>query len=417
MIKHEIKTLKNGLRLITSENNQTEAVTILILVGAGGRFERKDQIGMTHFLEHMFFKGSKNYPTAFDISRELDSIGSHYNAHPMEESTVYYVQSSVKDFKKAFSVVTDMYLNPVFDEQEFEPEKNVIIAEINMHRDIPQSHVQSMNQEQMYGDHPLGYNLGGTVETISKMTKEDTINFRKALYTPENTIIAIAGNPTGADWEKEVEELFSNLEKSEKIAAEPYKSQPVSKKFVQEVRKIDQTHLALSYFALSKDDPRKYAMMILNSILGGGASSRLFMEIREKRGLAYYVSSGVATFADSGLMTFVAGIEPSKVKIALEVLQHVLKDITENGPTEEELARAKGNIRGTIALSLENSSEIASFLAEDLLAFSRIRSIDEIIESVEQVSTDEVQSLAKEIFKNEKMGLSIIGPKEYDLDL
>lgn len=419
MINHEIKTLKNGLRVVLSENQNTEAVTILILVGVGGRYEADDQKGISHFLEHLFFKGSKKRPTAFEIAKELDSLGANSNAFTGEEYTGFYVQTDANDLEKSLDIISDMFLNPLFNAEEIEREKGVILQEANMYHDMPQAYVQILNQKQMFGSHPLGFDLVGDQEHIKKITREDIVNYRENLYSPENTIVVVSGNPKGANWFEMIEEKFANTARNK--ASEPVKfnleNAKTPEKLVQDVRKVDQTHLVLSYFGIPKTDKRRYALTILNTLLGGSMSSRLFTEIREKRALAYYVRSNHSAYKDTGIFSVMAGVEPDKLPETIKIIQKEIKDLVENGPSDEELKRAKGNIRGSLAISLEDSFEIGSFLAEELLYADNIRSIEEIIQSIESVTSDEIKALSGEIFQKDRMGLSIIGPKDYGQDL
>ncbi|OQA51994.1 MAG: Protease 3 precursor [candidate division WS2 bacterium ADurb.Bin280] len=412
MINHNIKQFDNGLRLIEAPNDQTQAVTVFILVGIGGRFEADGQKGISHFLEHLFFKGSKNRPSAFEISRELDAIGANYNAFTGEEYTGFYVQSSRDDALKGFDVISDMFLNPLFEEAEIEREKGVIIQEANMYRDMPQMHVQTLNQKQMFGDHPLGFDLVGDENFIKNATRNDIVEYHRN-YLPSNTIVAICGNMKGLGIEEKINDLFGPIQDSKIEKALPYSFSPVAEEIVEEIREVDQAHLALSYLSISKNDQRKYALSILNSILGGSMSSRLFREIREKRGLAYYVKSTNSSYADIGVFSIYAGVKPEKLKEAVEIAKGQIEEICQKGPDENELERAKGNLRGSLAISLEDSLEIANFVAEDMLYFGKIRSTEEIIERINAVTKEEVIDLAKEIFSKGRVGLSIIGPKSY----
>ncbi|MCX6810102.1 MAG: pitrilysin family protein [Candidatus Berkelbacteria bacterium] len=417
MINFNLKTLPNGLRLVTAPNQNTEAVTIFIQVGVGGRFENNQQKGISHFLEHLFFKGSKNRPTTFEIVKELDSIGANYNAFTGEEATGFFVQSEARDFEKSFAVISDMYLNPLFDEKELEREKGVILQESNMYRDMPQAFVQILNQRQMFGDHPLGYDLVGDQEHIKKIQRPDIVSYREKYYLPENTIITICGNSKGANWQETVEKHFSEINGLKQTKPLGFRDNKVKDKLVQEIRKVDQTHLVLSYLGISKTDKRRYALGVLNTILGGGMSSRLFMEIREKRALAYYVKSSTADFLDTGLFSIYAGVKPEALQETIKIIFDQIEDIKKNGPNEEELERAKGNLRGSLAISLEDSLEIAGFLADELFYQNKVRSVGEIVEAVGKVSGEEVCNLANEIFAKDRMGLAVIGPRKYEITL
>lgn len=417
MIDYKISTLENGIRVVTAPNPSTEAVTVFILVGVGGRFEGDRQKGISHFLEHLFFKGSKNRPSTFEISKELDSIGANFNAFTGEEYTGFYVQSEAGDFEKSFDVISDMFLNPLFDSKEIEREKGVILQEANMYHDMPQAYVQILNQKQIFGDHALGFDLVGDQEHIKQIGRDDIVRYQEANYTGENTIIVVCGNPKDRNWEEAVWSRFTSFTGGKMPKADPFCQENVAKKLVEEVRQVDQTHLALSYLGLGKKDSRRYAMSVLNTLLGGGMSSRLFMQIRERRGLAYYVRSSHNAFSDTGIYSILAGVKPDGLKESVEIIFQEIEDLKKNGPNAEELERAKGNLRGSLAISLEDSLEIASFIADDLLSLGEIRKVEDIIDKIDRVTTDDIKNLAQSIFTQDRMGLSIIGPRSYKEDL
>lgn len=414
MIEHKLATLSNGIKLVTAPMQSTEAITILIYVGVGGRYESRNNSGISHFLEHLFFKGSKERPSAFEISSELDAIGANYNAYTGEEATAFYVQCGWMDFQKAFDIISDMFLSPIFDKVELERERGVIIQEANMYRDMPQAHVQILNQEQMFPTHPLGRNLVGSLETIKKISADDIKEYKKTHYFGKNTYIAVCGK-LDQKAEKMVREKFENLQSGDSLQFEPFGKDLKTVNLVQEKRKIDQTHFALSFRSPRKDDPKKYTLAVLNTILGGGMSSRLFSEIREKRGLGYYIKSGVSQFADTGVTTIYGGVKPDELENALKVINEIIDDLKTNGPSDQELSRAKGNLRGQLALSLEESFEIASYMVENLHYYGEIRDPKNAVEKVNKVTAKQVQDLANEIFDTRQSALTIVGPKKYNL--
>lgn len=416
MIKFSQKTFPNGLRLITAPLTTSEAVTILILVGVGGRFEKKDQLGISHFLEHLFFKGTKKRPSAYKLAKELDGLGAHYNAFTGEECTGFYIQSDAHDFDKSFDLISDLFLNPIFPEAEIEKEKGVILEEANMRRDVPQLHVQILAQKQMFPHSPLGEDLIGTPETVKKITRADIINYFKNGYCPAQTIIVIAGNPKKYNWEKEVEKVFTSGG-GRKLEFEKVSQEQVEKEVIYEERKVDQTHLVLSALTFPKTDSRRYALSILSTILGGGMSSRLFSEIREKRALAYYVKSDLDAYFDTGLIAFSAGVKSDRLQDVIKIITEQIEDLKKNGPKADELRRAKQNIRGHLALALEDSFEIASYLAEQIYYENKVRQPEEIIKNLERVSAAEVRKVAQDVFQKNRMGITVIGPKKQDLVL
>lgn len=408
MLNYNLKTLPNGLKLASAPVDSTEAVTILILVGTGGRFETVEQSGISHFLEHLFFKGSKKYPSAFEITSELESIGADYNAFTGEEETGFYVQSNASDFPKAFDVISDMFLEPIFDPSELEKERGVILQEANMYRDTPQAHVQNLNQQQLFFGQPLGMDLIGSTKNIKTISVDEIKNYRKSQYSAKNTIVVICGK-SADKYEKIVEQKFCAVKSGQKNAFKPFDNTVKPKVFLKEDRKVDQTHFVLSYLSCAKDSPKKYPLAILNVILGSGMSSRLSIEIREKRGLAYYIYSSVSQYFDTGSFTISGGIKPDKLDETLDIINREIEDIKENGPSAIELERAKGNLRGQLTLSLEQSFKIASYIAENLYYYGEVRDLQETIEKLNLVTIGDVQSLANEIFDPNKKALSVIG--------
>jgi len=409
MINFTQKTLANGIRYVEAPLQNTEAVTILVLVGTGGRYEKADQLGISHFLEHLFFKGTKKRPSALKIATELDALGANYNAFTSEESTGFYIQSAARDFEKAYDLITDLFLNPIFPAHDFEREKSVIIEEANMRRDIPQLHVQVLSQKQVFGPHPLGEDLIGTPESVGKISRVDINNYYKTHYRPANTILAICGKKT-ADWEKLVNKTFAQ-ENAPAPTSPAFTQNQIKQKVVFEKRQVDQTHFVLSALTFPKTDKRRWALTLLSFILGGGMSSRLFSEIREKRALGYYVKSDLNSFADTGALAVSAGVKKDRLNEAVEIVSQEIGDLAQNGPQAEELARAKSAARGNLAISLESSFEIAEYVCESLLYENQIRQSEEVIAQLNKVTASAIKVLAQEIFTSAKMGLAVIAPQ------
>ena len=411
MIDFKQKTLPNGIRLVTCPIKSTEAVTILVLVLTGGRYETADKLGISHFLEHLFFKGTKKYPSAQKLSEALDAMGADFNAYTSEESTGFYVHSSAADFDKSLDILSDMYLNPLLPSSEIEKEKSVIIEEANMRRDIPQLHVQVLAQKQMFPDSPLGLDLIGTPETVKDITKADIANYFKTGYTGASTIIAVCGNPKGQDWEKKISARFKAKEQGLKPEFEMVSTSTVKEQITPEIRKVDQAHLILSAQLFKKTDQRRYQASILRTILGGGMSSRLFREVREKRGLGYYIKTDTDWYADTGLFTVSAGVKTACIEEATRAILGEIKDLQKNGPTKSELKRAKSQLRGQIALSLEGSQELASYLAEETQFEDIIRQPEDILSQIDKVTIDDIKKLTRDVFVSAKIGLAVIAPK------
>lgn len=409
---HKI-TLKNGLRIITVPMTSTETVSLLILVSAGSRYEEKENNGIAHFLEHMFFKGTKKRPTALDISKEIDGVGGMMNAFTGVERAGYWVKVKNEHFDLALDVLSDILLNSKFEEEEIEKEKGVIIEEINMYLDDPASYINDLMMKVFYGDQNLGRStLGDDKKTILKFSREDFLNFKKRFYIPKNIVIGVAGK---IDEEKIVESIKSYFKVEEKIPQEIIPFEPVieKQKSPQSLvfyKKTDQAHISLGFRTYSMFHPDRYVVDIIGVILGGGMSSRLFTEIRERRGWAYYINTGNFEFKETGLIATFAGLKLEKIYEAISLILNEHKKLIEQPITLEDLNKARNYLKGRMALSLEDSMSVASFLSEQELLLRKIETYEEICEKFDKITIGDVQRVANDIFKNEKLNLAVIGP-------
>ena len=332
-------TLANGLRVILVPQ-EGPATTVLVLVEAGSKYEEKRINGLSHFLEHMCFKGTSKRPRAIDIAGELDSIGSEYNAFTSHEWTGYFAKAQYKHTAKILDVVSDLYLNPVFDEKEIEKEKGVIIEELNMYEDTPQRKVADLFLELLYGDQPAGWDVGGKKEIIRTLNREDFLKYRSANYVAKATVVVVAGNFQEKEVLKDIEKHFGGISTGEK-AGKPKTLEAQDKpEILVRHKQSDQTHLIIGCRTFSAFDPRKYALDILADILGGGMSSRLFQKVREELGAAYYVRAGTDLFTDHGYLAVSAGVEHTKLNIVIEAILGELKRIADGGPTGQHLTHS-----------------------------------------------------------------------------
>lgn len=415
MINFKTHTLENGIRVVTAPMSSTEATAIQIQVGIGTRFETKEKNGISHFLEHVFFKGSKKYQSFFEITSLLDSLGAGYNASTSYEATKFYIQTSSKDFKKGYDVLVDLFKNPLFPEKELARERGVIVEELKMYLDMPQARAAMMNQAQTFPSHPLGFDIGGTISSVQKINRQDIVNYFKEHYSPENIIISVAGNPKGSDWLEMIKRDFENLPTSPIKPYEPFGENQFQPSVDQKVKDVDQANFFLSFPAIKKPDQRRFAFNLMDVIFGSGASSRLNIELREKRGLGYDIGSGINAFLDCGSFYIYGGVKKENLQKTIDLAQKEALKFAEEGPTDEELKRAKGNIRGQITRQMESSSAIADYLTSSLYTYGEILTIHEMLERYEQVTREDVRKLAKEIFDLKKAVISIVGPKEYKL--
>jgi len=411
MINYQKKLYGNGLTLLTAPLEDTEAVTILVAVKVGSRYETKEVNGISHFLEHLFFKGTKKRPSTLKLSKELDAMGAKYNAFTGEEITGFYIQSSKRHFKKAWDILSDMLLNPLIPPKEVERERGVILEEMNMYYDTPQIHVQELAKQAVYGDTPLGRDIIGTRETINSITREQIVAYRNQYYVPQNMIVVIAGSQTD-DWEK-----FITQKLGEHVAGESsqYLSANVMnhKELVNIAKKeTDQTHLVLNLNTFPSTDDRWPVLEVLANLLGGQMSSRLFIKIRERRGLAYYVRASAQSFHDTGLLNISAGLKTSNVNEALRVTTTELRNLRDKLVTKEELNRSIDNIIGHMALSLEGSFSVSEFLMEQWFNENKIRQPEELIERYRAVTAKDIQKLAQEIVTESNIIVTMIGPMD-----
>ena len=409
-MKYTKKVLENGLRVITVPMKDNPTVTVLVLVEAGSKYENKKINGISHFLEHMCFKGTTKRPKAIDISRELDAIGSQYNAFTAQEYTGYYAKSDAKHFKKIFDVVSDIYLNSTFPEVEMEKEKGVIIEEINMYEDLPPRHVQDLMMELLYGDQPAGWNIAGEKKNIIDMKRDDFVNYKKEHYVPNATTIVVAGKITQKQVDAEVKKIFGKIQKQKKTSKIKVVEKQNKPEVLVKFKETDQTHFVLATRTFSLFDKKNTILSVLGGVLGGGMSSRLFQKLREEMGVGYYVRAYNDPFTDHGFFQISAGVDNKRVVEVLEAVQLECKKLMNEKVGNEELEKVKECLIGNMKLSLESSDDIANFHGGQELLRKKITSAEEKAKEIRKVTAVQIQNLAKEIFKNQKLNLALIGP-------
>ena len=411
MIPVEQHTYDNGFRVLTTVQHETKAVTALFLVGTGSRFETPELNGISHFLEHILFKGTKKYPSPLLLSEALDGIGANFNAYTSQEYTGFYIQAESTHFSLITDVLHEMFYLPRYAPEDIEREKGVIVEEINMYHDLPQRHVGDVLFELMFQKAtPMGRNIAGTKETVTQFTKQTFEDYQAQFYTPDNIIVSVAGNPEGSKWTHTLKDLLGSKRGKRARGFEAVVSTQQAPQVLIEKRPTDQTHLMLGIPMLKETDERMPILTVLNTILGGSMSSRLFSEIREQRGLAYYVRSGEETFHDTGLLGVATGVRNDQAKEALKLILIELKKFRDEQVTPAELTKAKEHFRGKMALGLEGSSEISSYVAQQQLYHGRTIQPEELVERVSAVTAEQVQALAQEFFLTEKLNLAAVGP-------
>ena len=409
-MKFSKKVLKNGLRVITIPMKDNPTATVLVLVEAGSKYEEKKVNGISHFLEHMCFKGTTKRPKAIDISKELDALGSQYNAFTAQEYTGYYAKSDAKHFSQIFDVVSDIYLNSTFPETEMQKEKGVIIEEINMYEDMPQRHVQDLVMKLLYGDTPAGWNIAGEKKNILNMKRDDFVTYKKAHYLPEATVLVVAGQVTEKQVMREVNKIFRNIKRGKKVGKVKTKELQKKSEILVSFKKTDQTHFVLGVRSLDLFSKKSAILSVLGGVLGGGMSSRLFQKLREEMGVGYYVRAYNDAYTDHGFFQISAGVDNKRIKEVIKAVLNECNKLKNEKVGEEELNKVKECLIGNMKLSLESSDDIANFHGGQELLKREIKNAEEKAEEVRHVTALQIQNLAKDIFQNNKLNLALIGP-------
>lgn len=409
-MQYQVKKLANGLTVIGVPIPYLESVTTLIAVGVGSRYESKKNNGIAHFLEHMLFKGTKKYPTTEIISNLVDGMGAINNAFTDREYTSYWIKSPAKHLEKSLDILSSTIKESLIDPTEIEKEKGVIIEELRMYQDSPDRYIWDLYPLLQFGDIPLGRFIGGKEETVSQFTREDFIALLGNFYQPSNMILIFVGKiPT--DFEILAKRYLGDLKDKKITSFTPVTTKPQKEAKVSTFFKTtDQAKLVLGVKAFSRKDPKRYATRVLTTILGDGMSSRLWSEIREKRGLAYYVGMHYEYFLDTAFVAAFAGLKLEKLDEGLKVIIEELEKVKERGVTDEELKRAKEMISGRLAIRSESSNFLAESYGLEYLLDKKIETIAEYIKKINQVTLMQVQDIAQELFLKEQLNLQLIGP-------
>jgi predicted Zn-dependent peptidase len=404
------KTLKNGLRVVTIPMKDNPTVTVLMLVEAGSKYEEKKVNGISHFLEHMCFKGTIKRPKAIDITKELDALGSQYNAFTAQECTGYYAKSDAKHFSKIFDVVSDIYLNSTFPVAELEKEKGVIIEEINMYEDMPNRHVQDLMMELLYGDQPAGWNIAGEKKNVLAMKRDDFVSYKKDHYLPETTVLVVAGQVTEKEVMKEANRIFGKISRGKQKGKLKVKEAQKKPEALVVFKKTDQTHFVLGARSHGLFYKKTATLSVLGVILGGGMSSRLFQKLREEMGVGYYVRAYNDAYTDHGFFQISAGVDNKRIDEVINAILNECNKLKNEIVGEEELEKVKEYIIGNMKLSLESSDDVANFYGGQEIFKRELKSAEEKANEIRKVTASQIKSLANEIFKDEKLNLALIGP-------
>jgi len=402
-------TFKNGLRLVTIPMKNTQAVTVLVLVGTGSKYETKNINGISNFLEHMLFRGTKKKSSKVKLIEPLDKIGGEYSAFTGQEYTGYYVKVDAKHLDLALGLVSDIYLNSRLDKKDIEQEKNIIIEEINMYLDEPSRYITDLWDKLLYGDQPAGWLISGEKENVKKIKRQDFVDYLRNHYSSKNTVITIAGNINKGISEK-AEKYFKGINSIESKNKQKVIQKQNKPKILLEHKKSDQSHICLGVRGYDLFHKDFYVFYLLSIILGGGMSSRMWIGVREKQGLAYYVFCYTRSDSDTGFLVTHAGINNKELDKAIKIILEEYKRIRDKKVSQKELRKAKDFIKGKAILSMESSDAQAVFYANQELLENKILTLEEKFAKIEAVTADDIQRVARDIFRPEKLNLALIGP-------
>jgi predicted Zn-dependent peptidase len=411
MAAFERQTLPNGLRVLTATVPQAQSVSCFVMLSAGSRYETRETSGIAHFAEHMFFKGTERRPTARQIAGEVDAIGGEFNAFTSKEYTGYYVKCAAEHRDVALDVIVDMLRNSKFDAGEIEREKGVIIEEMNMYYDTPRDFIDGVYEELVYGDHPLGWDIIGRKETVQNATRETFLDYLGHWYKPSRMVVGVGGR-TGEGLLERIEELFGGLEDGQTGAPMPAAAPPNGSRVRVHTKASDQAHICLGVRSRPIVDPDRYVLMVLATVLGGGMSSRLFTEVRERRGLAYYVFATNHSYTDAGSLYAQAGVDIERIDEAIGTVAAELKQIAAESVPADELRKAKNFAKGRFVLQIESPHGLIMFGLRREVLEGRAAEPDEILAGLEAVTAEDVQRVAQELIDDQALRLAVIGPFE-----
>lgn len=398
------------MRVITVPVKNANSITVLILVGTGSKYETKDINGISHFLEHMFFKGTEKRPDTLKISETLDMIGGQYNAFTSKEVTGFWAKVDKKHEDIALDWIADIFLNSKFSGEEIEREKGVVIEELNMYLDTPTSYVSELFEDVLYGDQPAGWRIIGEKESIMNFNRAKLVEYYKTHYSNKNTIIAVAGDIIPEAIGKKIETYFSKVKQRDFLQKLSVREAQSAPEILVHHKKTDQTHFCLGVRTYGIHDPRKYALNLMAVMLGGNMSSRLFISVRERNGLAYYIHTSADETTDTGYLVTQAGIKNDALEKAIGLVLKEYKDLRDSAVSEKELQKAKDYIRGATSLSLDATDTQASFYANQEVMRLQVMTPEEKLALIDEVSAEDIRQVAEDIFKDEKLNLAVIGP-------
>jgi predicted Zn-dependent peptidase len=406
----EKHTLDNGLRVLTAHVPTAQSVTCMIMLAAGSRYETRESNGIAHFSEHMFFKGTEKRPTARDIALAVDSLGAESNAFTGKEYTAYYVKCAAEHRDVALDVLVDMVRNSKFATEEIEREKGVIIEEMNMYFDTPRDFISGVYEELVYGDHPLGWDILGRKETIRSATRDTFMDYLGSWYKPARMVVGLGGAVGDGALEK-VGELLGDLEAAETGAPQPAAAAaPNGSRVKLHTKQAEQAHLCLGVRSYPLEHPDRYVLQLLANVLGGGMSSRLFTEVRERRGLAYYVFGLNHSYTDAGSLYAQAGVDLNRVDDAVATVAAELRKVADEGVPEEELEKTRNFTKGRFVLQLESPQGLILYGLRREVLEGRVAEPEEVLAALDAVTGDDLSRVAHDVIGRNGLNLALIGP-------
>jgi predicted Zn-dependent peptidase len=409
---YNLERLDNGMRILTAPMDSAQSVTVAIMLAAGSRYETRDTNGIAHFAEHMFFKGTERRPTARDISKEIDTIGGEFNAFTGKEYTGYYVRCAAESRDVALDVLVDMLRHSKFEPEEIDREKGVIIEEMNMYYDTPRDFIGGVYEDLLYGDQPLGWDIIGRKETIRGATRDTFTSYVDHWYKPMRMVVGVGGK-IGDDLHNRVQELLGDLAAGETGEPDPVRLESNGDVRVKvHTKASDQAHICVGVHSYPLNHPDRYVLQVLSTILGGGMSSRLFTEVRERRGLAYYVYGLNHSYTDAGSLYAQAGVDINRIDDAVSTIAAELYKIADENVPQDELEKAKSFSKGRFVLQLETSQGLIMFGLRREVLEGRTSDPEEIVAELDKVTAEDVGRVAGDLIEKGGLNLAVIGPFE-----
>lgn len=413
-MKYFRRILPNGLTIIEVPSNDAESVVVDFFVKTGSRSESSKENGISHFLEHFLFKGTQKYPTSLAITELVDSIGAEMNANTGKEHTQYYIKSHSDHLELIFEILTDMIKAPMLDSGELEREKGVIVEELNMYRDMPMAEIDNILENLMWPKDPLGQNIVGSKETVTKFTVDMFKDYMQRHYQPGNMILGVSGKFNRKKLDSLIKKYWADVSRKQFHKWTKVKDVQKQSRLKVQFKDTEQAHLSMGFKGFPFGDKRNPAALILGAILGGGMSSRLFMEVRERRGLGYYVRSNSSSYQDTGVFHIGAGVQVDKIQEALTVIIGELKRIMTVPVDAKELLKAKEYLKGRTTLALEDNQARLDWCIEQQAFHKKIREPKELFARIDKVTATQVLEVAKDLFKKQHLSLAVIGPYKND---